>query len=196
MGVTREDLYREVWAEPMTKVAARYQVSSSFLARVCQDLNVPRPGRGYWAKLAFGKQGPIPALPNPELGTALEWSRGGDATVRRHRPLPTPPDRRPRRRRPHPDDPAHHELLVGVPGHFEHVYPGSSFTAANFLRPHKRLLPDIYVTQGSLDRASEVANAIFLMLEQHGYHVMLAPLGPQCDIGMTRHIVQYSAALA
>ena len=91
MSVTREQLYREVWTEPMTKVAARYQVSSSFLARVCQDLGVPRPARGYWAKLGFGKAGPVPALPDPKPGDALEWSRGGDAPVRRHRSLPTPP---------------------------------------------------------------------------------------------------------
>ena len=85
MSVTREQLYREVWAEPMTTVAARYRVSSSFLARVCEDLRVPRPARGYWAKLAFGKASPVPALPDPEAGDALEWSRGGDAPVRRHR---------------------------------------------------------------------------------------------------------------
>jgi hypothetical protein len=42
MAVSREDLYKEVWAEPMTRVAARHEVSSSFLARVCQRLNVPR----------------------------------------------------------------------------------------------------------------------------------------------------------
>ena len=47
--VSREELYGLVWSEPMTKVAARYEVSSSFLARVCARLNVPRPPRGYWA---------------------------------------------------------------------------------------------------------------------------------------------------
>ena len=55
MSVTRETLYNEVWAEPMTTVAARYTVSSSFLARVCERLGVPRPPRGYWAQLQVGK---------------------------------------------------------------------------------------------------------------------------------------------
>jgi hypothetical protein len=41
--VSRERLYQEVWAEPMTSVAIRYKVSTSFLARVCTWLNVPRP---------------------------------------------------------------------------------------------------------------------------------------------------------
>lgn len=51
MAINRDKLYEEVWAEPMTKVAAKYVVSSSFLARVCERLRVPRPSRGYWAQL-------------------------------------------------------------------------------------------------------------------------------------------------
>ena len=47
--VAREALYALVWAEPMLRVAARYNVSSSYLARVCTLMNVPRPERGYWA---------------------------------------------------------------------------------------------------------------------------------------------------
>ena len=175
MGVTREQLYREVWAEPMTTVAARYQVSSSFLARVCRDLRVPRPGRGYWAKRAFGKTGTAPALPEPQPGDALEWSRFGDGPVRRHRPLPTPPVRHARVRRGRPDDPTSHRLMNQLPSYFEKVYPGSSFSGANFLRPYKRLIPDIYVTEASLKRSLEVANALFLTLERHGHRVTLAP---------------------
>ena len=34
IGVPRDKLCEEVWAEPMTTVAARYGVSSNFLARV------------------------------------------------------------------------------------------------------------------------------------------------------------------
>ena len=43
MGITREKLYEEVWAEPMTKVAARYNVSSSFLARICKRSDCAAP---------------------------------------------------------------------------------------------------------------------------------------------------------
>ena len=38
MSVTRNELYQQVWTEPMTTVAATYCVSSSFLARVCARL--------------------------------------------------------------------------------------------------------------------------------------------------------------
>lgn len=53
--VSREELYRLVWSEPMTRIAGRFDVSGSYLARICTLLNVPRPARGYWAKLAVGK---------------------------------------------------------------------------------------------------------------------------------------------
>ena len=188
MSVTREQLYREVWAEPMTTVAARYKVSSSFLARVCTGLGVPRPARGHWAKLEVGKASPQPVLPDPVPGDALEWSRGSDVPARRHRPLPVaPPARRPRVKPQSPDDPTHHALMVNVQPHFEKVYPGSSFSGANFLRPVKRLIPDIYVTQPCLARALEVANAWFLTLERHGYRVMLAP----SDQSLTRPDLDY-----
>ena len=52
---SRDELYQLVWSEPMTKVAKRFEVSSSYLARICSSLNVPRPGvvtgpNSQWAK--------------------------------------------------------------------------------------------------------------------------------------------------
>jgi len=80
--VSREQLYEEVWAEPMTTVALKYNVSSSFLARICTRLNVPRPQRGYWAMYATGKRPKKPSLPIACPGDELEWVRhGGYARV-------------------------------------------------------------------------------------------------------------------
>jgi hypothetical protein len=72
-GLTREALYELVWSEPMLKVAARFGVSSSYMARVCTQLNVPRPERGYWAKLAVCKAPKQPALQEPRTGDPLAW---------------------------------------------------------------------------------------------------------------------------
>ena len=84
MGVTREELYQQVWAEPMIKVAARYEVSSNYLARVCECiLNVPRPPRGFWAKLSVGKAPKRPSLPAARPGEVLKWAKGD--------PVPDPP---------------------------------------------------------------------------------------------------------
>ena len=67
---TREALYELVWSQPMIKLADRFGVSSSYMAPVCTLLNVPRPERGYWAKLAVGKAPERPALPAPHPGVA------------------------------------------------------------------------------------------------------------------------------
>jgi hypothetical protein len=97
MAVTREELYEEVWAEPMTMVAARYGVSSSFMARVCDRLNVPQPHRGYWAQLKVGQAPPNAVLPNARPGDELEWSRQGEPH-KRSLALPTAPARPARRK--------------------------------------------------------------------------------------------------
>lgn len=47
--ITREALYELVWSTPMIKVAEKCEVSGSYLARVCTELRVPCPERGYWA---------------------------------------------------------------------------------------------------------------------------------------------------
>jgi hypothetical protein len=62
----REEIYEEIWSEPTQHVARRYNLSDVGLAKVCRKLNIPRPGRGYWAKKAAGK--PLPRRPPlPEL---------------------------------------------------------------------------------------------------------------------------------
>src|SRR5262245_22310464 len=73
---TRERLYAEVWAEPMTTVAARYKVSSNYLARVCRYLNLPCPPRGYWAKVRHGQNLERPPLPVARVGDVLQWDKG------------------------------------------------------------------------------------------------------------------------
>jgi hypothetical protein len=68
----RENIYREIWSEPIQQVARRYGLSDVGLAKVCRKLNIPRPCRGYWAKKAAGKA--IPRQPPlPELSTRVNW---------------------------------------------------------------------------------------------------------------------------
>jgi hypothetical protein len=83
--ISREELYKLVWAEPMLKVAKQFGVSSSYMARVCAAMNVPRPERGYWAKLQFGKTMRKPALPLARPGDVISWGRGGDLSDGRRR---------------------------------------------------------------------------------------------------------------
>jgi hypothetical protein len=172
--LTRESMYALVWSEPMLKVAARYGVSSSYMARVCKLMNVPRPERGYWSMLAAGKKLPIPPLPNQQPGDQMTWSRSGhDINVAR--PLPRPPSgMRKRRSKPKTERPSHHPLVNGVTGLFE---KGRYKNEIGYLRPDKQILVDLVVTKKSLDKALTFANQLFLSFEDRGYPVVLESRG-------------------
>lgn len=64
--LTREQLYELVWSIPGTKVAEQFGVSDVAVFKHCKKLGVPRPERGYWAQLEFGKKvekTPLPPSP-------------------------------------------------------------------------------------------------------------------------------------
>lgn len=68
----REKLYQEVWKEPVSIVAKRYDVSDTALAKVCRRMNIPLPPRGYWAKIRAGQSVSIPILPTYEPNKPIE----------------------------------------------------------------------------------------------------------------------------
>lgn len=166
--ITREELYRLVWAEPMMKIAARFEVSGSYLARVCETLNVPRPPRGYWAKLAVGKALPVPALPEARAGDPLGWSRDGTPIPRAK---PALPKTRSPRAAARPSLPAMHALISGTKAVILNSRPVDD---GAHLRPFKRRLVDITSSQACLDRALLLANSLFNAFEAAGHPVMLA----------------------
>ena len=63
MEITREELYKLIWKEPVTKVAEKMGVPAPILRKYCHLLNIPTPSSGYWSKLQFGKPVEIPPLP-------------------------------------------------------------------------------------------------------------------------------------
>ena len=147
--VSREALYEMVWSEPMLRVAARFGVSSSYMARVCTLLNVPRPERGYWAKLAVGK------------------------APKRARSLPKPPDQKPRRKRAVRRQLSdRHPLVSGAKPLFE---AGRLSWHGKYLKPAKKPLVDLAVTQTGLDKAIAFANELFLAFEARDHRVVIAP---------------------
>jgi hypothetical protein len=71
--VERETLYEQVWSTPMIQLAKQYGLSDRGLAKVCQRLHVPVPGRGYWARLQHGYSTRRPALPALAPGHQDVW---------------------------------------------------------------------------------------------------------------------------
>jgi len=66
IALSRKELYRRVWNEPLSAVAKEVGLSGNALAKICNRLLVPYPTRGYWMKVAAGKKpprAPLPAAP-------------------------------------------------------------------------------------------------------------------------------------
>lgn len=61
--ITREELYEQVWSEPLQTIAPRFGMSDVALAKNCRKMDIPLPGRGYWAKKAAGKSLSRDSLP-------------------------------------------------------------------------------------------------------------------------------------
>lgn len=155
----------------MTTVAHRFGVSGNFLARVCTVLNVPRPERGYWAKLAVGKA-PVPeGLPDARPGDQLHWSKEGGVMLPSPTPLPPVQHKLGQKRRPRAIKSGTHAVLVGARAHFEN---SRAIEDGAYLKPYKRLLVDIPTSKACLDKAFALANDLFNALETAGHRVMLA----------------------
>ena len=168
--ISREELYQLVWLEPMTKVAVRFDVSGSYMARICELLNVPRPERGYWAKLAVGKAPePLP-LPEARPGDQLYWSKD-----EKFRPPPKPrqaPRSRSASRRVTISPSRVHPLIRGAKAHFENSRPVDD---GAYLKPFKQLLVDVSTSEACLDKALGLANDLFNAFESVGHRVVIAP---------------------
>ena len=68
--LTREELFLLVWERPSQEVAQELGISDVALTKRCRKLQVPKPPRGYWAKINAGKQPRKPLL--KEFGAQLE----------------------------------------------------------------------------------------------------------------------------
>jgi hypothetical protein len=168
--VSREELYELVWSVPMVKVAEKFKVSGSYMARVCSTLHVPRPERGYWAKLAVGKAPEKPPLPEAQPGDQLSWSQDGGLQSPPRPNLSAPPPRFPRRKLSRVVTGVH-GLIRDAKGHYDDGY---KVDEGLHLRPYKRLLVDVTASRAGLDKALAFANDLFNALESAGHRVLIS----------------------
>ncbi len=184
----REELYAEVWAKPLTSLVAKYGVSAVAIGKTCRKLQVPLPGRGYWAKKAHGH--PVTREPLPTISNAPR-------VVRYQRPsvvntVPSLP--------PKPEFPVEDEDKIEI-DRINQVFSAGSFvvkkprkalrhplivTARNILHhafvskailqtPWNESCLDIRVSKSSLGRALGTMAAIIAVLEDNGAKVKVAP---------------------
>ena len=73
---TREELFTSLWERPATEVARELGISDVALGKLCRRLQVPKPPRGYWARVKAGRIPRRPALEAFREETELSRKRG------------------------------------------------------------------------------------------------------------------------
>lgn len=173
----REELYVEVWERPQVKVAAKYGISAVMLGKVCRKLQIPVPGRGYWAKLEFGK--PVERIPLPEAKDLPIVQRlkqqSSEAPPENSTPAPEPTDPEYKRileieRRTIGVDPGgkRHKLVVGTAKVLLHSKPDER----GILQPRwDEASLDVRVSKNSVERALNIINAVIQVFEAENFSV-------------------------
>ncbi len=91
----RQALYEDVWREPLTKLAKQYGLSDVGLRKICIQLSIPLPERGYWAKLAAGKkvpQKPLRPTTGPTTHRFSQWVQLKDEELEKRLAATAPTD--------------------------------------------------------------------------------------------------------
>lgn len=173
--LTREQLYEQVWTEPMATLAPKYGLSDVGLSKVCRRLNVPVPGRGYWRQKEVGQKVRRRALPKLPAGATqsmrefrLRRNASGTAT-----PEPTGPVAEQARFE------ALEENRIAVPETLEDPHPlvARSVKALRrakrdhqgYLQPKTGDCLGVRVTLDSVDRAMCIYDAFLKALDGRGY---------------------------
>ncbi len=169
--LSREQLYELVWTVPVMAAADRYGLTGTGFAKICQRLRVPVPPRGYWAKTQAGHKVRKAPLPDPLRGQPVEhrlqrwlteeaeYLNRDDVRVELERDLG-----RLRRVEVAPGfDGAHPIVRASAP-----LLRESKDVAAT---RRERCCLAVSVGPAFLDRALLALDALFRVLEEHGFTV-------------------------
>lgn len=174
--IDREDLYKQVWAEPVRKLAAQYGISDVGLSKICKKLNVPKPPRGYWAMIASGKRPPQTPLPKLRYGQSSRYVLRVSTT---------------KQQTLEESDEAHNliiaaekpENLITVPKRLTDIHPLIEEMRDGFakdkpgenglIRPLGKLYCDIRVAPENVSRALRIMDTVIKELESRDVEIII-----------------------
>jgi len=160
--ISRKELYKQVWSTPISKLAKRYGLSDVGLTKICENNNIPRPPRGYWARLSAGQKPKRIALPSRNDDQSIVISANPFTNAQRHSPAKKqihPPVVVPKSlRNPHPlVAMAAEKLELCEPDHL------------GILEQSEKDCLQIRVSKTTLRRALRIMDAVIKALEGRGY---------------------------
>lgn len=179
----REELYAEVWEQPLVKIAPKYGISAVALGKACRKLQIPMPGRGYWVKKEFGKS--TERLPLPQVKDIPIVQRFKFPTLEQS---PSSVNATPEES---PTDPEflrivdlesrniaidlngdRHKLVKATDRAMKRVQPDEK----GILHPrHDEPCLEVRVSKGARERTLSFINAVILCLEAEGFPVTVQP---------------------
>jgi hypothetical protein len=164
----REELYEQVWSRPLRDLAKEYGLSDVGLAKICRRLNIPVPGRGYWAKKDVGRTPSRPPLPS------LGKNEQSEAVFTKHEPPPPDPEQLTEADRliiseKTPENRVAVDPSLNTP-HVLVIRTEKSLRAAKpdetgRIRPRAKGCFDVRIAAGSIDRAMRILDALAKALE-------------------------------
>jgi len=72
--VSRLELYKLLWQQTKSSIAAHYGVKLRVINIATEEMNIPSPPQGYWTKTARGSKYDIPPLPDTNKPTKAVFS--------------------------------------------------------------------------------------------------------------------------
>jgi len=181
MFLKREELYKMVWSEPVSKLARGYGLSDRGLGKVCKRLEIPVPGRGYWQMKKKGLKMPVPPLrPTKKInvtGTYIHRKskpqRDGEEDHETCDLITA--EKMPENKITVPlslDSP--HNLIVIT----QRSLIGAKVDARGLKQPRARGCLEIHIGQDSIDRAMLIMDTLVKALETKGFDVSVNKKAP------------------
>lgn len=166
ISLRRHELHKLVWSEPITRLAKNYGFSDVWLAKICRKYNIPRPGRGYWARKKAGERVPITRLSKPSDNPVIEIITHPEKpkSVREYRRNPFV-DRIPKKIVVPVELTEPHALIKVTAG----ILSSSREDDSCILTPSKRGGLDVRVSRECLDRALGIMDTLIKALTEVGF---------------------------
>ena len=190
----RTKLYDEVWEKPTVQLAKEYGISDVGLGKVCRQLNIPKPSRGYWRRKEMGHTVVRQPLPPMEIVPR----------VISHLPVPV-------QQSPLSEDltalalwEAVRENKIQAPPDLLNLHPlvAKSHKALSQARSNERghLVSrskqwlDVLVTHAQLDRVLRILDGLIRGLHDRGHSVVVGDTEPFATV-VTIHGEQFAFAI-
>jgi hypothetical protein len=172
ISISRKDLYEQVWATPMSRLAARYGMSDVGLAKICKKNKIPRPPRGYWAMRQFGNAPRRTPLPNKENNPIIVINpysfRAYQTDLKNPIQKLIPQERQPDKKIIVPEKLVNpHPLIINTAEILNSLAPDRT---GKIKSPWGRCL-DIEVTPRDLPRALLIMDTLIKAIEERGYEI-------------------------